>query len=38
MQRISKTIDMYDIATFTASPWAEESVFPRKPLDEARQY
>ena len=24
---------MYDIATFTANPWAEESVFTRKPLD-----
>ena len=24
MQRITKTVDMYDIATFMASPWAEE--------------
>ena len=33
MQRIVKTVDLYDIATFTANRWAEESVFPRKPLD-----
>ena len=33
MQRITKTVDQYDIAAFTASPWAEESVFPRKPVD-----
>ena len=33
MQRITKTVDMYDIATFTANPWVEESVFPRKPVD-----
>ena len=33
MQRITKTVDQYYIATFTASPLVEESVFPRKPLD-----
>jgi len=33
MKRITKTIDMYDIAALTANPWAEESVFPRKPVD-----